>query len=1272
MLDACVAGARAGSGAPDHGLARPERPRRWALEREDSMAINGTSGDDILNVGLGTETVDGLGGTDTLVLDFSGAAGDIVHILQFGGTFGVITDGFTNTVSYANIEVFQTTGGAGSDSLAGLTGADILSGGGGNDTLSGGGGADVILGGAGVDRWVENYETGVDSILIQLAGAATDSITSTGVRLRDIEALTVRTGFGNDSVSSALYAEDDDIRTGEGDDTISPGLGRDFVDAGGGTDLLILDFSSRAESLSRVDLGFSTFSFGDQVLGTNLITYANVERLDITGGAGNDEIVGGGLDDKLSGGAGNDRLIGGAGTDIVLGGTGTDHWEANFASLTDPVVINLNLAVSATVTAAIGAQYGSIESIAVTTGGGNDAITGLAGVFNDTFIAGAGNDTATLGRGIDRFEGGTGTDVMVMNWSAVTAGIVFSDFGFGNLRYSAGVTDRMDFREVERYTLIGGSGNDDLRGGAENDTLRGGVGNDRLNGSSGLGVIDGGAGTDVWTADLSVVNTAINFNATTNQTATITVTSGLTATGVEAVALALGVGNDVVNTAGFALDDTVAGNLGNDSVNLGRGLDSFNGGAGTDTLILDWSTVGESIVFQDLGFGNLRYVAGITDRMDFREVERFTLSGGAGNDDLRGGAEVDTLRGGAGDDSLNGFQGGGVVDGGTGTDRWSADLSVLTTAVTFNAGANQAGVVTVAAGLTATGIEALSLTSGSGADNLSTAGFALDDDVSTGGNNDTVNLGQGIDDATGGLGTDLLVVDYSSATTAVSWADLGFGSARYADAAGTMRIDYREFERVSVTGGSGNDALRGGAGNDILNAGAGADVINGVSGADSVNGGAGVDTFVADYGAAATAITHTLAASSTIVGAATALASIEQLNLSTGAGADSLSSGTLVGNDVYNTRGGNDTINPGRGRDAVNAGDGVDKLVLDYSALTTSIVNAGDGGVNGRYADTLNRTSVDYSGVEVFDLTGGSGNDRLFGGAQVDRLAGGAGTDFLTGGGGADQLFGGAGTDLFLYRGAAESAGANADTINDAAAGDRIRIAGVSLTGPVTTGNGSTLGQNAVQVSTVSNVTSLFVGVDGTAGADMTIRLNGTYAPANLQLAGTDIVFLGVTTPGTAGNDTLTGTGGNDVLGGGAGNDTLSGLAGDDVLNGGAGLDTLIGGLGRDTLTGGTEKDLFRYTAPGDSGVGTVNRDTITDFSAAQTDQIDLSAIDANPARAGDQAFAFIGAAAFTGVSGQLRFAGGLVEADLNGDGFTDFSIALTGVASVAATDFLL
>jgi hypothetical protein len=89
------------------------------------------------------------------------------------------------------------------------------------------------------------------------------------------------------------------------------------------------------------------------------------------------------------------------------------------------------------------------------------------------------------------------------------------------------------------------------------------------------------------------------------------------------------------------------------------------------------------------------------------------------------------------------------------------------------------------------------------------------------------------------------------------------------------------------------------------------------------------------------------------------------------------------------------------------------------------------------------------------------------------------------------------------------------------------------------------------------------------------------------------------------------------------------------------------------------------------------NADRIGDFSRAEGDRIDLSAIDASTAVAGNQAFSFIGSGLYTGVAGQLRFAvttptTTTVAGDLNGDGASDFHIVLAGSIALVAADFIL
>ncbi|MDZ7951411.1 calcium-binding protein [Nostoc sp. DedQUE09] len=183
---------------------------------------------------------------------------------------------------------------------------------------------------------------------------------------------------------------------------------------------------------------------------------------------------------------------------------------------------------------------------------------------------------------------------------------------------------------------------------------------------------------------------------------------------------------------------------------------------------------------------------------------------------------------------------------------------------------------------------------------------------------------------------------------------------------------------------------------------------------------------------------------------------------------------------------------------------------------------------------------------------------------------------------------------------------------------------------------------------------------------DSNLNDNNTTTGTNLD----DVIL------GDNGNDILTGLAGNDLLFGNNGNDTINGGLGNDIINGGNGNDILIGGAGTDTITDGDGDDIYKYFSTSESQVG-VTRDILTDFTSG-FDKIDLSAIDAELLTAGDQAFKFIGTAAFTGTAGEVRyFTSGsnlFVQAEINNDGniTADLEIQLNGVATIAATSFIL
>ena len=226
----------------------------------------------------------------------------------------------------------------------------------------------------------------------------------------------------------------------------------------------------------------------------------------------------------------------------------------------------------------------------------------------------------------------------------------------------------------------------------------------------------------------------------------------------------------------------------------------------------------------------------------------------------------------------------------------------------------------------------------------------------------------------------------------------------------------------------------------------------------------------------------------------------------------------------------------------------------------------------------------------------------------------------------------------------------------------------LSATGQQLAFNDDAVGANSRLSFTATTSGTYYLSAQGFEASTGSYNLTMTAVEADRVLNGTS---RHDTLNGAGGNDSLNGFAGNDLLLGFGGNDTLSGLTGNDTLDGGAGNDLLISGAGRDVMTGGTGADVFRFTTLADSAVGT-NRDLITAFSQAEGDRIDLAAIDANTRLSGNQAFAFIGDASFGRIAGQLRFAAGVLQADVNGDARADMEIAIQGVSTLLAADFVL
>ncbi len=815
------------------------------------MAKQPTQQNDILIAGLGINSIDGLGGVDTLIIDYSSLTR---NISEDGNSF---TDYRFNRISYSNIEKWSISGGSGDDAFSGGGLNDTLLGGAGMDFLTGYGGADSIDGGVGIDTWIDDFSTLTSAVtvtLATLAGANTSAKVTLGKlpvpTVKNVEALNLRTGSGNDSISVGTLAYDDDIRTGKGTDTINVGTGgSDYVDGGDGVDLGIFDWSA---STTNITVNPTYDDYSDEQ--GRAVDFDRVERFNLTGGFGNDYLAGDVYNDTLLGGAGRDILYGYRGADNINGGDGIDVWQADYSSATGAIKITLTAAsdVNEVVSGIVGASVRNIERLDLASGSGSDVISAGALAYDDSIYSNGGNDTINVGAGgSDYVDGGDGVDIGAFDWSTSTSDIsvnpVYDDYSDFEGRY-------VDFDRVERFSITGGSGDDYLAGDVYSDTLVGGIGRDTLEGGAGSDSINGGDGVDLWVADYSAGTTDINVElsatATTNEM--LGGVKDAKIYGVERLDFSSGSGDDTLSAGVWAYDDSIWSNGGNDTINVGAGgSDYVDGGDGLDVGVFDWSASTSDIsvnpVYDDYSDSEGRYV-------DFDDVERFNITGGSGSDYLAGDAWNDTQKGGAGNDTLDSgsFRADvesfntDVIDGGDGIDYWIADFSESTESIDILL-SDQSNVNGILGGISdgvisavVENVEHMEFIAGSGDDVISSGAFAYDDYIEGGDGDDEINIGAGGSDyADGGAGIDVGGFDWSASVSSIT-VDPRYDD--YADLQGRY-VDFDNIERFDLTGGMGNDYLTGDDYSDTLVGGAGDDELDAFGDNDVLTGGVGADMF---------------------------------------------------------------------------------------------------------------------------------------------------------------------------------------------------------------------------------------------------------------------------------------------------------------------------------------------------------------------------------------------------------------------------------------------
>ena len=131
----------------------------------------------------------------------------------------------------------------------------------------------------------------------------------------------------------------------------------------------------------------------------------------------------------------------------------------------------------------------------------------------------------------------------------------------------------------------------------------------------------------------------------------------------------LGDGNDLLDNRGGTIIGSIDGGLGNDTFLMGAGIETINGGIGTD--VIDFRGTPAVEVSLDDSLSATGHAVGdeyISIETVFGSFFGDHIVGSTSVNNLRGYDGVDTIDGGAGNDVLSGGKGADVVTGGAGSD----------------------------------------------------------------------------------------------------------------------------------------------------------------------------------------------------------------------------------------------------------------------------------------------------------------------------------------------------------------------------------------------------------------------------------------------------------------------------------------------------------------------------------------------------------------------------------------------------------------------------
>ncbi|MFC4228125.1 VCBS domain-containing protein, partial [Hoeflea alexandrii] len=722
--------------------------------------------------------------------------------------------------------------------------------------------------------------------------------------------------------------------------------------------------------------------------------------------------------------------------------------DINFGNVTSDITIDLSSLETN--------NFSSSGAMNITTGSGNDDVTGTSGV--DTINGGAGSDALTGNGGADTLIGGTDDDTLkgdggndTLYGNATNLGVssnVLAQVGENDVAVFDGVaTDYNVTRAVDgswRVEDIGAGETDSLYGIEGIDFGNDGVDLDLL---ANVFVFDG-AGNLVGTfATIAAGIAAADAGYTVEvhegiYAENLTVSEGITLKGV---------GNVTVDGAG-SIALTVNGGGAGQMLSIDN-IDFT--GAGNQVILVNSSAVYDSVSLENgtvtggkyngLHVSNATGVAAIS-------LDTVVFTGNA-----------TTESGGAGEGPVSFYQyNGDITLTGVTVENPGAAAENGIQFRGVNAPFQPMGTVT---------LDGVSVTGTYSKVGVAIYNFANANGLNIIGTGLTINVtadwfGLSIDGIDGDLDLSSLPL---SVTNAIGTGPQDIGM----QGLGGNNVFVGDDSDDLLIGGAGTDTLRGGAGNDYL--------VDG--GGTTFDGGAGVDTVdlsaltgkvtvdltsgaggYAAHGATFTEIENIILNAADLSGGAASIVNGSSVdNVIVGSGRDDILSGR-EGNDTISGNDGNDIIDGGAGADVLSGGAGIDTLRLSVGGnasvihtvnLTTNTVSGGEltgDTISGfENVTAAHNSTADFTGDGNANVLIGSNNDDILrgmggddtligdtgynGGSNADILIGGSGNDALKGGGGSDTLYGNE-TDLGVASNVLAQSGESDTALYDGVAGD--------------------------------------------------------------------------------------------------------------------------------------------------------------------------------------------------------------------------------------------